>query len=85
MTTRPTDRRATEESGRCRLVQEVLRNTYCQRVEDENTCPHGNRKTMRAEWKAEHGRELFKVAVRPGKYVLTTHAGTHKAIGLVVN
>lgn len=44
---------------------------------------------MRAEWdlaceKAKHGRELFKLGVRPGKAVLDTHTDTHRAISSVI-
>jgi hypothetical protein len=47
------------------------------------------RKTMRVEWdiaweNAKYGRELFRLTVRPGKDVLTTHAGAHRAIISVI-
>lgn len=47
------------------------------------------RKTMMEEWKQswetdKHGRELFRLGVRPGKDVLKIHADTHRAISSVI-
>ena len=47
------------------------------------------RKTMKVEWedaweKAKHGRELFRLGVKPGKATLELHAGTHRAISSAI-
>ena len=47
------------------------------------------RRTMKAEWKtcwekAKHGRELFKLGVKPGKATLDLHAGIHSAISSAI-
>ncbi|KAK5401669.1 hypothetical protein LTR06_011033 [Exophiala xenobiotica] len=43
------------------------------------------RQAMKLEWdqnweSAKHGRELFRLGVKPGKGTLATHTGTHRAI-----
>jgi hypothetical protein len=43
------------------------------------------RSAMRSEWeifseKAKHGRDLFRLEVRPGKDTLKLYEGTHRAI-----
>ncbi|OKL55294.1 hypothetical protein UA08_09424 [Talaromyces atroroseus] len=47
------------------------------------------RRAMRNEWdlaweKCKHGRELFRLGVRPGKAILDTHAGAHRAISSAI-
>ncbi|EQL29773.1 hypothetical protein BDFG_07665 [Blastomyces dermatitidis ATCC 26199] len=39
------------------------------------------RQAMKGEWEqAKHGRDLFRLGARPGKVILDTHMGTHRAI-----
>jgi ribonuclease HI len=47
------------------------------------------RQAMKREWqlaweKAKHGRELFRLGVRPGKRILALHTSTHRAISSVI-
>ncbi|KAJ5993112.1 reverse transcriptase [Penicillium sp. IBT 35674x] len=47
------------------------------------------RRAMRSEWdlaweKCKHGRDLFRLGVRPGKAILDTHVGTHRAISSAI-
>ena len=47
------------------------------------------RKTMTVEWetsweKAKHGRDLFRLGVKPRKATLDLHAGTHRAISSAI-
>ncbi|KAJ6114107.1 hypothetical protein N7512_007552 [Penicillium capsulatum] len=47
------------------------------------------RRAMRDEWelaweKCKHGRELFRLGVRPGKAIIDTHVGAHRAISSAI-
>lgn len=47
------------------------------------------RQAMRDEWDykwntAEHGRDLYRLGVRPGKRILKTHTGIHRAISSLI-
>ncbi len=47
------------------------------------------RQTLKDEWEhtwetAKHGRELYRLGVRPGKGLLGTHTGTHRAISSTI-
>ncbi|KAJ5938355.1 hypothetical protein N7466_001489 [Penicillium verhagenii] len=47
------------------------------------------RQAMRGEWdtaweNAKHGRELFRLGVRPGKAIFDTHIDTHRAISSAI-
>lgn len=47
------------------------------------------RQALRTEWSqiwdnAEHGRDLYRIGARPGKEILKTHTGLHRAISSVI-
>lgn len=77
------DRAAKEAAGSSHLT---LSQSLCTLTA---TTKSATRQSMRIEWDksweaAKHGRELFRLGVRPGKGILPTHVGTHRAISSII-